>query len=67
MVSAQCQVWGRVLSVVGVLVMGGMGQSWGYEVITVSDGGTISGQVKLVGMADTPRSEERRVGKECRL
>lgn len=54
MVTAQCRIWGWVLSVVGFLVMGEIGQSWGYEVITVTDGGTIRGQVKLAGVAPTP-------------
>jgi len=51
---AQCRVWRWALSMMGFLVLGGIGRSWGYEVITVTDGGSIHGRVKLVGVAPAP-------------
>ena len=42
------------MGLVGCLIMGSLEESWGYEAITVTNGGTIRGQVKLAGEVPTP-------------
>ena len=81
--------WGLSIAM-GVLVSGvSLGaEAYAYQEVSVTDGGTLAGTVKLQGKKTVPRgfnlvtfpdpiycgrisngsrSEERRVGKECRL
>ena len=51
--SAPGRIWRWGLLITGGWMLAVTGQSWGYEVITVTDGGTIQGQVKVRGVAPT--------------
>jgi len=58
MIGAQGRIWRQVLIFVGVLVLTILRQAFGYEVITVTGGGTIEGQVTLQGVVPTPEKIE---------
>lgn len=59
MINAQGWVWRRgFILLAELLVLAISSQSFGYEVITVTDGGTIQGQVKLQGVAPAPEKIE---------
>jgi plastocyanin len=55
---AQGQVWCQGFIIAGLVVLVISSQSFGYEVITVTGGGTIRGQVKLQGVAPAPEKIE---------
>jgi hypothetical protein len=51
-------IWRQVFILTGLLVLAIPNLSFGYEEISVTEGGTIRGQVKLQGVAPTPEKVE---------
>src|SRR5215212_7760892 len=54
MIGVQRRIWRQVFILIGLSVLAIQNQSFGYEEILVTDGGTIQGQVQLSGVAPTP-------------